>query len=53
VWGAIAGSLFVGVLESFVGAQVSAEAKSVAVFAAVLLVLLLRPRGIFGETAAA
>jgi branched-chain amino acid transport system permease protein len=53
VWGAIAGSLFVGVLEAVVGAQVSAQAQSVAVFAAVLLVLLLRPRGIFGETAAA
>jgi branched-chain amino acid transport system permease protein len=53
VWGAIAGSLFVGVLEAEVGAQISAQSQSVAVFAAVLLVLLFRPRGIFGETAAA
>ncbi|HZN12837.1 MAG TPA: branched-chain amino acid ABC transporter permease [Acidimicrobiales bacterium] len=53
VWGAIAGSLIVGVLESLVGAYVSAEARSVAVFAAVLLVLLVRPRGLLGETAAA
>jgi branched-chain amino acid transport system permease protein len=53
VWGAIAGSLFVGLLEAEVGAHVSAESRSVAVFAAVLLTLLVRPRGVFGETAAA
>jgi branched-chain amino acid transport system permease protein len=53
VWGAIAGSLIVGVLESMVGAYISAEARSVAVFAAVLVVLLVRPRGLLGETAAA
>ncbi|HZQ88047.1 MAG TPA: branched-chain amino acid ABC transporter permease [Acidimicrobiales bacterium] len=53
VWGAIAGSLFVGVLEAEVGAQISVNAKSVAVFAAVLLTLLVRPRGLFGEVAAA
>jgi branched-subunit amino acid ABC-type transport system permease component len=41
------------VLEAVVGAQISAQSQSVAVFAAVLLVLLFRPRGIFGETAAA
>ena len=52
VWGAIVGSLIVGVLESMVGAYISPEARSVAVFAAVLAVLLVRPRGLFGETAA-
>jgi branched-chain amino acid transport system permease protein len=53
VWGAIVGSLFIGVLETMVGAYISPEARSVAVFAAVLLVLLVRPRGLLGETAAA
>jgi branched-chain amino acid transport system permease protein len=53
VWGAIAGSLLVGVLETMVGAYVSAGARSVAVFAAVLLVLLIRPQGLLGETVAA
>ncbi|MBA3653024.1 MAG: branched-chain amino acid ABC transporter permease, partial [Actinobacteria bacterium] len=52
VWGAIVGSLIVGVLESIVGAYVATEARSVAVFAAVLLVLLVRPRGLLGESAA-
>jgi len=53
VWGAIVGSVAIGVLETMVGAYISAEAKSVAVFAAVLIVLLVRPRGLLGETAAA
>ena len=35
-----------------VGEYISPEARSVAVFAAVLAVLLVRPRGLFGETAA-
>jgi branched-chain amino acid transport system permease protein len=53
VWGAIVGSLIVGVLEAMVGSYLSPEARSVAVFAAVLLVLVVRPQGILGETAAA
>jgi branched-chain amino acid transport system permease protein len=53
VWGAIVGSLIVGVLEAMVGGYVSAESRSVAVFLAVLVVLLVRPRGLLGETAAA
>jgi branched-chain amino acid transport system permease protein len=53
VWGAIVGSLIVGVLETMVGAYISASARSVAVFAVVLVVLLVRPRGLLGETAAA
>jgi branched-chain amino acid transport system permease protein len=53
VWGAIVGSVLVGVLETMVGAYVSAETKSVTVFAAVLLVLLVRPKGLLGEAAAA
>ena len=52
VWGAIVGSVIVGVLESLVGAYVSDESRSVAVFGAVLLVLLIRPRGLLGESAA-
>ena len=40
-------------VEAMVGAYISAEARSVAVFAAVLVVLLVRPRGLLGETAAA
>lgn len=53
VWGAIVGSMVIGVLETMVGAYISASARSVAVFAAVLVVLLVRPRGLLGETAAA
>jgi branched-chain amino acid transport system permease protein len=53
VWGAIVGSMVIGVLETMVGAYVSTGARSVAVFAAVLVVLLVRPRGLLGETAAA
>jgi branched-chain amino acid transport system permease protein len=53
VWGAILGSLIVGVLETMVGAYISVNSRSVAVFGAVLVVLLVRPRGLLGETAAA
>jgi branched-chain amino acid transport system permease protein len=53
VWGAIVGSLAIGVLEAMVGAYISTEAKSVAVFTAVLVVLLVRPRGLLGEAVAA
>ncbi len=54
IWGAIAGSLIIGVVEAVVGSQVAAGgADTVAVLALVLVTLLLRPRGLFGTTAAA
>ena len=53
VWGAICGSLIVGVVEAVVGSQISQQAKPVAVLVLVLTTLLVRPRGLFGATAAA
>lgn len=54
VWGAIAGSLVIGVVEAVVGSQVAAGgADTVAVLVLVLVTLLVRPRGLFGATAAA
>ncbi|MBW3615497.1 MAG: branched-chain amino acid ABC transporter permease [Actinobacteria bacterium] len=54
IWGAIAGSLIIGVVEAVVGTQVAAGgADTVAVLVLVLVTLLVRPRGLFGATAAA
>ncbi|MHB8467003.1 MAG: branched-chain amino acid ABC transporter permease [Acidimicrobiales bacterium] len=52
VWGAIIGSLFVGVAEAVVGAAISQQAKPVAVMLLVLGTLLLRPQGLLGASAA-
>jgi branched-chain amino acid transport system permease protein len=52
VWGAIIGSIFVGMVEAVVGSQISQQAKPVAVLVLVLGTLLIRPRGLLGATAA-
>ena len=54
VWGAIVGSLIVGVLEAVVGGQVQTEgAASVAVLVLVIGTLVVRPRGLLGTAGAA
>jgi len=54
VWGAIVGSLAIGVLEAVVGGSFdTAGAPELAVLVLVLVTLLLRPRGVFGTEGAA
>jgi len=54
VWGAIIGSLIVGVLEAVVGGQVHVEgAANVAVLILVIGTLVVRPRGLLGTSGAA
>ena len=53
VWGAILGSLLVGVVEGVFRAQAPAGGDAVAVLVLVLVTLVVRPRGILGETGAA
>ena len=54
VWGAIIGSLIVGVLEAVVGGQVHVEgAANVAVLVLVIGTLVARPRGLLGTSGAA
>lgn len=53
VWGAIVGCLLVGAVEGVIGPRTADGVDSLAVLALVLLTLLLRPRGLFGATAAA
>lgn len=54
IWGAIAGSLVIGLVEAIVGANVAqGGADTVAVMVLVLGTLLVRPRGWLGATAAA
>src|SRR5436190_2164856 len=47
--GALVGALAIGGFETFVSAQVGDAWASAALYVAVLLVLTLRPRGLFGE----
>jgi branched-chain amino acid transport system permease protein len=47
--GALIGALAIGVFETFVSAEVGDAWASAALYIAVLLVLTLRPRGLFGE----
>jgi branched-chain amino acid transport system permease protein len=49
--GAMAGGFLIGLLEQFGKRYVSTELGDVYVFAALILVLLVRPSGIFGSTA--
>jgi branched-chain amino acid transport system permease protein len=47
--GALIGALAIGLFETFVSAEVGDAWASTALYIAVLLVLTLRPRGLFGE----
>src|SRR6185369_17044353 len=47
--GALVGALAIGAFETLVSAQVGDAWASAALYIAVLLVLTLRPRGLFGE----
>lgn len=49
--GAVVGALLVGLFETVVAAVVSYTAASALLYAALLLILLLRPQGLFGEAA--
>src|SRR5262245_14650761 len=48
--GAVVGGLIVGVVEALAGVYLPEGFKDVAAYAVVLLVLLVKPAGIFGET---
>jgi branched-chain amino acid transport system permease protein len=47
--GAMVGGLLIGLLESFASGYVSSQWKDVIVFAVLILVLVVKPTGIFGE----
>lgn len=47
--GAIVASLIVGLLEAFITAYISSEMSSLFVFALLIVVLMLRPQGLFGK----
>lgn len=49
--GAIVGGMFVGVLETFIAADISSAYRDVFTFLALILMLVFRPTGIFGEKA--
>jgi len=47
--GAMIGGILIGMIESFWGGYINAEYKDVAVFGVLILVLLVRPNGLFGR----
>ena len=47
--GAMIGGVMIGMIESFWGGYISAEYKDVAVFGVLMLVLMIRPNGLFGR----
>jgi branched-chain amino acid transport system permease protein len=49
MYGAVIGGVLVGVLDSLAATYVSASLRDTFVFSLVILVLLVRPQGIFGE----
>ncbi len=49
IWGAVVGALLLGLFEVVVAALVSPMIAEAALYLAVLLVLLMRPTGLFGE----
>jgi branched-chain amino acid transport system permease protein len=51
VTGALVGGLFIGVVESLSGLYLGESLGQIGIFAMFILVLLLRPRGLFGERA--
>ena len=51
VWGAVAGGLIVGLAESFSVPLFGAEYRLATAFLVLIAILLLRPRGLFGEKA--
>ncbi len=49
IWGAVLGGLMVGLAESVAVTVVGAEYRSAAAFVVLILILLVKPNGIFGE----
>lgn len=46
--GAVVGGILLGIVQNLVGIAISSEAMSVAPFLVIMLVLILRPQGLFG-----
>ena len=49
MYGAVVGGVIVGVLDNLAATYVSASLRDTFVFSLVILVLLVRPQGLFGE----
>jgi branched-chain amino acid transport system permease protein len=49
--GCVIGGIFLGVMQNVVGILISPQAMAVTPFFVIMLVLVLRPQGLFGELA--
>jgi branched-chain amino acid transport system permease protein len=49
--GCVVGGIILGVMQNFVGVFISPQAMSVTPFVVIMLILVLRPQGLFGELA--
>ncbi len=48
-WGALAGGIFLGLMEKLVGGYISTAAEQAIAFALLMVALAVRPEGLFGE----
>lgn len=49
LWGAVAGGLLLGIVETLVAGYISSELQDIGTFAVLVLVLLIRPQGLLGQ----
>ena len=50
--GCVVGGILLGVVQNFVGIFISPQAMSVTPFVVIMLILVLRPQGLFGRVVA-
>jgi branched-chain amino acid transport system permease protein len=48
-WGALIGGIFLGIMEKLVGGYVSTAAEQAIAFALLMIMLAVKPEGLFGE----
>jgi branched-chain amino acid transport system permease protein len=53
LWGALLGGILIGVLEESTASMVGAQYRDLIVFAFLVLILIIRPQGLFGQKASA
>lgn len=49
LWGALLGGILIGVLEEVTASIVGAQYRDLIVFAFLVLILIIRPEGLFGQ----
>lgn len=53
LWGSLVGGILIGILEEFAISQIGAQYRDLIVFSFLVLILIIRPQGLFGKKAVA